>query len=196
MDYTEISIRITLPDDINAVLKKEKDRFVSQYGSTLRSAPHITLYLARYTEKGFPRLMVDLKELKLEPTSFSLLGLKVTHGTHNNSYVVGVSNNEKLTELHMKVSAVASRYQSPLLREKDQRRLEKGIPLEDGPYKPHISLGSISVDAPQPNIEEVEENIKSVIGKQVDVSSMTVFFYGRKKDEENITILEEAKVDF
>ncbi len=196
MDYAEISIRITLPDDVNAVLTKEKDRFVSEYGSTLRSAPHITLYLARYTEDGFPKLMADLKELTLESTSFLLLELKVTEGTYNNSYVVDVSNYEQLTELHNKVSEVASRYQSPLLREKDQKRLEKGIPLEVGPYIPHISLGNIPIDDPQPKLEEVQENIKSIVGKHIDVSSMTVFFYGRKKGEEKITIVEEVKIDF
>lgn len=196
MEYAEISIRVTLPEDINEVLLREKNRFVSEYGSTLKSAPHITLYLGRYTDEGFHQLMEGLKELALEPTSFLILGLKVILGEHSNSYEVDVSNHEELAALHTKVSEVASRYQSPLLRERDQKRLEKGIPLNNGSWTPHISLGSTLVDGPQPNREEVEQNIKSVVGRQVDVSSMTVFFYGKKKGEEKNKIVEEIKVDF
>ena len=45
MNYTAeytISIRITLPEAISKIIKKEKDRFVAEYGSSYKSEPHIT----------------------------------------------------------------------------------------------------------------------------------------------------------
>jgi 2'-5' RNA ligase len=196
MEYTEISIRITLPDEISAVIMKEKERFVSEYGSTYKSDPHITLYLGRYIEEGFPKLISDLQNFKHESVDFSLLGAKVNLGQHNNSYVVDVSNYEELVELRNKVSEIASRYQSPLLRDKDQQRLDKGMLLKTNPYIPHITLGSIPPESPQPDLEEVERNIESIVGKQIHVSDMTVFYYGREKGEERSKLIEEVKVPF
>ena len=72
MEY-EISIRVTLPAKISKVLKLEKDRFVVEYGSSYKSDPHVTLYLDRYTEDGFPKLIKDLEKLKFEAFTFSLL---------------------------------------------------------------------------------------------------------------------------
>src|SRR3989344_1100416 len=68
-----VSIRINLPENITAILQKEKERFVAEYGSSYKSDPHITLCLDRYTEEGFPRLIHDLRELQIEPFTISLL---------------------------------------------------------------------------------------------------------------------------
>jgi 2'-5' RNA ligase len=196
MDYLEVSIRIILPAEISAVIMREKMRFVSEYGSKYKSEPHITLYLGRYTEEGFPKLIEDLNKLKLEQTTFTLLGLKMTQGQQGNSYVVDVSNYDQLLELRAKVSEVAYRYQSPLLREKDQQRLDKGIALESTQFVPHITLGSIPVDSPQPIVEEVQNNIESIVGKQIDVLDMTAFLYGKEEGEEKLRLIEEVKVSF
>ncbi|MEX2010522.1 MAG: 2'-5' RNA ligase family protein [Parcubacteria group bacterium] len=196
MENVEVSIRITLPKEINSVLMKEKKRFVSEYGSSYKSEPHITLYLGRYTEEGFPKLIADLKKISFEPVTFSLLGLKMNKGEHNNVYVVDVSNKTQLSELHVRVSEIASKYQSHLLREKEQQRRGEGIFLEPSPFVPHITLGGIPLDATQPNIKEVRMNIKDAMGKEIHVGDMTVFYYGYKNKGDKSEIIEKVVIKF
>jgi hypothetical protein len=41
MEY-EVSIRIDFPTNISEALRREKERFVAEYGSGYKSEPHIT----------------------------------------------------------------------------------------------------------------------------------------------------------
>src|SRR3989344_1032472 len=101
----EVSIRIDFPADISEALRREKERFVAEYGSGYKSEPHITLYLDRYTEEGFSQLIHDLKELNFEPFTITLLDVKVDlePDRHRNLYVVDISNKEQLRQLHDKI---------------------------------------------------------------------------------------------
>jgi hypothetical protein len=95
MEY-EVSIRINFPVSISDILRKEKERFMTEYGSDYRSEPHITLYLDRYTQEGFSRLAHDLKELKLKPFSITLGEVKARPGPNlRNLYVVDFSDKDK-----------------------------------------------------------------------------------------------------
>lgn len=190
-EYT-VSIRITLPEDMRAILKKEKERFVAEYKSSYESEPHITLYLARYTEEGFPKLITNLQDLALTTFTFSLLEPRMIPEEHRNFYCLDVSNQEQLRELHEKISTVASRYQSPLLREKDRKRQEQGISPRQ--WFPHITLGEVANDAPQPDLATIQENIASVAGAQVTVSDIVVLFYKKEPDEEKATLIEEVRI--
>ena len=196
MEYTEISIRITLPPKISVIIKKEKMRFVPEVGSSYNSEPHITLYLARYTEDGFSKLIMNLKELIFNSFTFSLLGLKVNLEGYRNLYVVEVSDQDKLQELRDKICSVASRYQSPLLREKDQKRFEQGIVKDSWPWFPHITLGEVPIDAPQPDLADVRKNIASIEGEQITVFGVTLFLYGKEEGVEKMKLINEVKIDF
>jgi hypothetical protein len=67
MNYFELSIRITLPPDVSEILMREKMRLVDKFGSKYKSAPHITLYLARYTEEGIEKLPDELQKIVFTP---------------------------------------------------------------------------------------------------------------------------------
>lgn len=207
----EVSIRIDLPEDITTILRKEKERFVAEYGSGYKSEPHITLYLDRYTEDGFSQLLRDLQEFRMKPFTISLFEPNARREEHRNRnlYVMEVSNKEKLRELHDKVSAIATPYQSPLLREKTRKRLEQqGIPtdgtreglkvynLPEEPFDPHITLGEVKFDAPQPDLAKVQSNLKQLEGKEMAITNMTAIFYGKQEGDEKFKLIERVVIPF
>lgn len=206
MEY-EVSIRIVIPEAISNVLKKEKERFVAGYGSSYKSEPHITLYLDRYTPEGFPRLIEDLRELRVPPFSFSLLQPKIVREEHlhRNLYVMDVSNKAQIQELHDKISEIAVRYRSPLMREKTRQRLERQGIHTDGTresvedaraemFDPHITLGEIDFDRPQAQIVDAQKNLKQLEGQAILVSDIVVFLYGKEQDAEKAKLLDEVTV--
>ncbi len=209
MEY-EISIRITFPEKISKMLRLEKERFVTEYGSNYKSEPHITLYLDRYTREGFLQLLRDLQELRMKPFIFSLLEPRVRfeEGRHRNLYIMDVSNKEQLQGLHDKVSEIAVRYRSPLLREKVRQRLERqgvytngtreSLNLYEGAevFDPHITLGEIDLDKPQAEIKDVQRNLKQLEGEDINVSGIIIFFYGKEKNEEKAKLIDEVTIQF
>jgi 2'-5' RNA ligase len=206
-----VSIRIPFPENLTNVIKLEKNRFVTEYQSSYKSDPHITLYLARYTKEGFQRLMQDLRELSLEPFSISLLDPKLifNEGLHRNFYIIDVSNKEKLQELHAQILNVAAQYRSPLVRKKDQKRLEQGL-YNDAErenlqlygyagvldlFNPHITLGGIDIGSLQPELKEVKDNLKSIVGEKITVSELAIFFYETEADGKT-KLIEELAIPF
>lgn len=206
-----VSIRITFPEAVSSVLMREKNRFVSEYGSSYKSEPHITLYLARYTPEGFSKLIPDLRNLPLRQLSVSLLDPKVVNQKGlRNFYIVDISNKEQLQELHAQVLEAAARYRSPLLREKSQKRLEQGL-YNDAErenlhrygsadvlhlFDPHVTLGEVGVGDPQPELADVQENLKQIVGEEIAVSSLAVFFHRKRYGEEKAALVEEVIVPF
>ena len=204
----EISIRICFPEAIIKILKREKDRFVAEYGSSYKSEPHITVYLDRYTQEGLLQLIHDLQVLRVQPFSFSLLKPEVRReeDRHRNLYVMDVSNKEQIQELHAKVSQVAIRYRSPLLRSKVRQRLEQqGIhtdgtreSLKSAPeaekFDPHITLGEVGFDEIQPDLADVQNNLKELEGKKIVVSNLVVFFYGKAEGDGKFTLIENVLI--
>ena len=207
MEY-EVSIRILFPEAVSGVLKKEKDRFVAEYGSGYKSEPHITLYLDRYTQDGFPKLMNDLRGLRIEPFTISLLKPEVRReeDRHRNLYVVDVSNKERVQELYDKISGIAVQYRSPLLRSKVQRRLEQEGVRTDGTreslrdaflteaFAPHITLGEVGIDDPQPDLTDVQKNLEGLDGQEITVSNLAIFFYGKEDGNEKFKLIEKVVV--
>lgn len=210
MQY-EISIRIDFPEDISAILRKEKERFVTEYGSGYKSEPHITLYLDSYTEDGFPQLLHDLRGFRMEPFVISLLEPKARHEERRSRYlyVMEISNKEKVSELHGKVSEVAIRYRSPLLREKTRKRFEQQGITTDGtrerleaynfpeePFDPHVTLGEVGFDAPRPDLAKVQSNLKQLEDKKITITDMTASFYGKQEGDEKFKLIKKVVIPF
>lgn len=205
MEY-EVSIRILFPEAVTELLKKEKERFVVEYGSSYKSEPHITLYLDRYTEDGFPKLIKDLEKLKFKSFTFSLLSpeIRVEKDRHRNLYVMDVSNKDQLRQLHNKVQEIAIPHRSPLLREKTRKRLEQQGIYTDGTrasvpegiddFDAHITLGEIDFDKPQFEIAEVQKNLKQIEGEKIIVSSIQVSFYGKENGAEKFKTIERVTI--
>jgi len=206
-----ISIRVTFPDEITSVLKQEKERFIAQYGSSYKSEPHITLYLDRYTEDGYPKLLKELEGLQVKPFVVSLLPpkIRIENDRHRNLYIMDVSNKQELQHLHEQITAIAIPYQSRFLREKTIQRFEKqGIHtdgareslkaynMDEEAFDPHITLGEIDFDKPQADIAEVEKNLKSIEGKEITVSSVAIFAYKKEANEEKAKLIDEVIVPF
>ncbi|MEK7124799.1 MAG: hypothetical protein AAB864_00125 [Patescibacteria group bacterium] len=207
MEY-EVSIRILFPETINEVLEKEKDRFVVEYGSSYKSEPHITLYLDRYTEDGFPKLIKDLENPKLKSFTFSLLSpeMRIEKDRYRNLYVMEVSHKEQFKQFHDEVSRIAIPHRSPLLREKTRRRLEQQGIQADGTrvsapegidnFDPHVTLGEIDFDKPQAEIAEVQKNLKQIEGEEIVVSSIEASFYGKESGAEKFKTIERVTISF
>lgn len=184
-----ISIRITFPEVIREAIKREKQRFVSEYGSKYKSEPHITVYLTkytldRYTTDGFSKLIQDLRGLSLKQFEISLLSPKVIveEDRHRNLYVLDVSNKEQIQEVSDKVYKVASQYRSTLMGEDEKRSKE---------LEPHITLGEIDFDKPQADISDAKKNLQQIVGEKVTVSNLVIFFYIKEPGEEKSKLLEE-----
>ena len=202
----EISIRIDFPADINKAILKEKERFVAEYGSPYKSEPHITLYLDRYTEEGFSLLIHDLKELHMEHFSVTLLDVKrnLDQDLHRNLYVVDISNKKRVRQLHNKKQGIAVKYHSPFLREKVRKQLEKqgvvtngkreNLPSRPKDFDPHITLGEVDLSAQQPDLAEVQENVKDLNGVKILVSSFSAALYGKETGEEKFKLIEKTIV--
>ena len=207
----DISIRVTFPKEITSVLQKEKQRFISEYGSSYKSEPHITLYLDSYTEAGYPKLLEKLRELHAEPFAISLLvpRARAENDRHRNLYVMEISNKQALNELHETISEIAIPYRSPFLREKTRRQLEdqgihtdgtreslKHYHIPEESFNPHITLGEIDFEKPQADITDSEKNLEAIEGKEIIVSGVTVFFYGKEDNEEKAKLIEEITIPF
>ncbi len=205
----DISIRITFPDNITNVLWQEKQRFISEYGSSYKSEPHITLYLDSYTSDGYPKLLEKLRGLSIKPFTVSLLApkIRVENDRHRNLYIMDVSNKQQLQKLHDIVSALAIPYRSPFISEKIQKRLESQGIHTDGSrqslqayhvpeevFDPHITLGEIDFDKPQADIAESQRNLKAIESKDITVSSVTVFWYGKEDGMKKASLLEEVAI--
>lgn len=207
----EISIRITFPEEITGMLKQEKQRFITEYGSSYKSEPHITLYLDSYTADGYPKLLEQLRELRIKPFAISLLApkIRIENDRHRNLYVMDISNKEQVRELHDQISEIAIPYRSPFVREKTQKELERqGIhtdgsresvkmyQIQEDTFDPHITLGEIAFDKPQVDIVEVQNNLRSLEGKEITVLNIVVFFYGKGDGAEKASLLEEVVIPF
>jgi len=207
----DISIRITFPEDITNILKKEKQRFITEYGSSYKSEPHITLYLDSYTEEGYPKLLVQLRELHIKPFTISLLAPKIRseEDRHRNLYVMDVSNKDALRELHKQITEIANPYRSPFIREKKWEELElQGIHTDDTreqfealnspeeAFDPHITLGEIDFDKPQADIAQSQKNIAVLEKREITVSTIVVFWYGKEDGDEKAHLIEEVMIPF
>jgi 2'-5' RNA ligase len=207
----DISIRVTFPEEITDVLRLEKQRFITEYGSSYKSEPHITLYLDSYTAEGYPKLLKALRELRIKPFTISLLAPKVRieNDRHRNLYIMDISNKEKLGELHDKIAETAIPYRSPFIREKKHKELElrgihtdgrreslKTYNLPEESFDPHITLGEIDFDKSQADIAETQRNLRSIENKEIIVSGITVFWYRKEDGAEKASLLEEVAIPF
>jgi peptidoglycan/xylan/chitin deacetylase (PgdA/CDA1 family) len=207
----DISIRVTFPEAITNMLRIEKQRFINDYGSSYKSEPHITLYLDSYTSEGYPKLLAELRTLRMKPFNIFLLAPKIRteNERHRNLYIMDVSNKQQLHELHGSVSEIAIPYRSPFIPEKTQKRLvSQGIntdgsreslktyKLPKEVFDPHITLGEIDFDKPQADIAESQRNLKAIEGKEIMVSSATVFWYGKEDSDEKAHLIEEVTIPF
>lgn len=210
-EYT-VSIRITFPEAVTAALKQEKDRFVASYGSSYKSDPHVTVYLDRYTPEGFAPLLSALRTLLFAPFEVSLLEPRVTRDETRGHmfYIVDVTPKGVLEKLHAAVLALATPHRSPLLREKEQKRFDEGKLSKEAyaermqhreagtpyQYDPHITLGDVAFDAPQPDMAEVARNVQDVIGTKIEVKGLDVFFHSKAPGAERAEQIERVFVPF
>jgi 2'-5' RNA ligase len=147
----------------------------------------------------------------MKPFTISLLApeMRIENDRHRNLYVMDVSNKQQLEELHEKISEMAIPYRSPFIREKTWQQLEKQGINTDGsrenlkvyqipeePFNPHITLGEIDFDKPQTDITETQKNLRLIEGKEIIISSVTVFWYGKEDGAEKASLLEEVTIPF
>lgn len=177
MEYLELSIRVTLPSYLRDPIHSVKERFATAYGSKYLSAPHITLYLARYTREGVEGLATDLESFSFPQFSFTILEPQRSTQQGRYFYALGVSDKQHLEALHTHVTAIASHYQSPLLRKSDEERLAQGISVTPRHFDPHITIGAIAIDRPQPDLTELRQELAPIVGQRVPVTSITSYFY-------------------
>jgi len=211
----DISIRVTFPEEITNLLRQEKERFVSQHGSSYKSEPHITVYLDHYTEDGYLKLLHDLRSnLRMEPFVITLLPAKVRlePHRHRNLYIMDILNKVRVAELHEKVNTIAIPYRSAFISEKLRLRLERQgiqtdstreslkaypeVVAQEEAFDPHITLGEIDLDKTQADITEIRQNLRAIEGKEISVSSVTVFFYGKRESEEKAKLIEKIEISF
>ncbi len=207
----DISIRITFPEKIATALQQEKQRFIAKHGSEYKSEPHITVYIDSYTAEGYPKLLDKLRNLSVKPFTVALLPPKVRaeKDRHRNLYIMDISNKEMILKLSKSIAQIADPYRSPLIREKTWKRLEyegihtdgtrasfEKLNLVEMDPVPHITLGEIAFDMPQADIAESQKNLKSIEGKEITVSGVSVFLYGKEDGDVKAHLIEEVAIPF
>jgi hypothetical protein len=114
-----------------------------------------------------------------------------------------------ISKLAKTITQIADPYRSPFIREKTRERLEREGIHTDGTRtsfqklnlmevdpNPHITLGEINIDKPQVDIAELERNLKTIEGKEIIVSSISVFWYGKEDGDEKAHLIEEVTIPF
>ena len=131
--------------------------------------------------------MRGLQEIKQNSFNIMLLAPKILRDAERqkNFYVLDVSYCKELEELRKQVRDVAIKYQDSI---------SSGVDNED--IKPHITVGGIDCDDTQPNLKEIENNIKPVIGKTIVVSNIVVFLYIKEDTVGKARLLEEMTIPF
>jgi 2'-5' RNA ligase len=187
-----ISIRITFPENIRTIIRKEKDRLSFLYVSKYKTEPHITLYLTRdvlgeYPIEAFSMLIHDLQKIEQRPFDITLLPPKIDKDMvrQRNFYVLGIDYNEQLEVLRKQIRNIAGGY---------QRSISSG--LNNADIEPHITLAGIGFDLAQPDLAEIENNVQSVIGEHITISNIIVFFYIKESGEEKAKLLEKIVISF
>jgi 2'-5' RNA ligase len=210
MEYL-LTIRIDLPSSIAKVIRREKLRFVTRYGSSYKSEPHITLYLGRSTKTGFPKLVRALRQLPLRQGAVSVRAPRtvIKGRPQRKSFFVAISNAETLRALHAAILPTAARFRSAYLRRKDQVRLRKGLLGAEELrnlrrygyadvlrlFEPHITIGRVDAADPRPKLAEVRKNLKPIEGKMLPVSTLTVLLYAKKSPTEAAKEIERTKIE-
>lgn len=207
----DISIRIPFPEEITSALRQEKQRFITEYGSEYKSEPHITLYLDSYTAEGYSKLLDQLRKLTIKPFAITLLSprMRSENDRHRNLYIMDISNKEMISELSKAIAQIADPYRSPFIREKTRERLEREGIFTDGTRasfeklnllktdsEPHITLGEIDFNKPQADIAESQQRLKIIEGKEIVISSISVFWYGKEDSDEKAHLIEEVTIPF
>ncbi len=210
MEYI-ISIRINLPEEIIAVIKKEKQDFNAKYGGGYHSDPHITLYLSSYTKEGFSKLLKDLNLTSFHPFTISLLTpTLLQEGTRRKLFVVDISNKEQFYALHTKVLEVARQYRSPRYRDKDQERLDQGLYSDEEKknlarcgyarsyalFEPHITIGEVPPDIDPQDLENICSRLKQIEGEQILIKAMVIYLHRKENTKTKAIMLEEVVVPF
>ena len=54
--------------------------------------------------------------------------------------------------------------------------------IEEEVFDPHITLGEVDLDKPQPDMVAIRERLRALEGKTIDVSGLVIFFYKKEND--------------
>jgi len=156
MEYI-LGIYIPIPRRISQKIVRAEKAFALDYN--LNTEPHLTLYLGRYYNRNFNKLLAALRREKLGRLSVELTQPRIVkNNVRDNQFIfVGLKNRQPIYALHKKVLAIANEYRSGLIRTKDIKRLKQGLYAKrDKEYlrsygytrvlknfNPHISIGSV-----------------------------------------------------
>ena len=61
-------------------------------------------------------------------------------------------------------------------------------------FAPHITLGEVGIDDPQPDLTGVQKNLEGLEGQEVTVSNLAIFFYGKEDGNEKFKLIEKVVV--
>ena len=61
-------------------------------------------------------------------------------------------------------------------------------------FDPHITLGEVGFDEIQPDLADVQNNLKELEGKKIVVSNLVVFFYGKAEGDGKFTLIENVLI--
>jgi len=63
-------------------------------------------------------------------------------------------------------------------------------------FDPHITLGEVDMDVQQPDLAEVQKNIKNLKGAKITISSFGAALYGKQNSEEGFKMIAKVIIPF
>lgn len=193
MNFTPVNtciasdFRVDIPE-INAA----KKLLTEKYGSKFNIPSHITVLLMPFTQEFFDEAKPEIEDYfqKLKPVNITIGDLVCE--PDRNFFSLNV-NEEEILPIHRKLLALAGKYRTNQLREKDIKRpqegrcgeteranLEKhGFAFSDNLFNSHLTLGNIS--ASDVDLSEVKKQLdnllKPTLHKQIPLSRIKLVFH-------------------
>lgn len=174
--------------EINAAKKS----LAEKYGSRFNIPSHITVLLMPFTQELFDKAKPEIEDYlqKLKPVNITI-GDPVCE--LDRKFFSLTVNEEEILPIHRKLLALAGKYRTNQLREKDIRRLEEGrygdiekanlekhgFAFSDNLFNSHLTLGNVSV--PDVDLSEVKKQLdnllKPILHKQIPLSRIKLVFH-------------------
>lgn len=197
--------RIDIPQ-----INEAKKLLAEKYDSKFNIPSHITVLLMPFTQELFDEAKPEIEEYfqKLKPVNITIGDLICELDRRFLSLKV---NEEEILPIHRKLLALAGKYRTNQLREKDIRRLEEGrysdiektnlekhgFAFSDNLFNSHLTLGNVSTtDVDLSEVKKQLDNLlKPILRKQISLSRIKLVFHTDSPIQSDIVELWSKEYD-
>ena len=199
---------LPIPNTLSSTILRTKKVVVAKNKVRHRTIPHITLYLARYSRKGYAQLVKKLAREELRGATMRLQMLAVEHRSSGPYLYFVIGKTSDLMALHRKVVLLSNEFRPPMLRRKLAADLAAGAcqkqiasyvqkygsDLVMGNFHPHITIGTVESREALKNLASIIRELKRLEGRVFSPQYMEVGLFKKCKDVRKNAIIAQTKI--